>query len=103
MLCCWQVELQLREEFANLDSMEKKTNELHNINNEEQERLKQGMKEVSDLKELLFKHSQELFSLRTAERDHIAEIAGGQSQNKNLTHKISVLDAQVTGDANEDE
>lgn len=25
------VELKLREEFANLDSMEKKTNELHNI------------------------------------------------------------------------
>jgi len=90
-----QVELKLREEFANLDSMEKKTNELHNIHNEEMERLKRGQKEVADLKDLMFRHNQELFQLRTGERDLIAEIAGGQSQNKNLSLNISQLDAQV--------
>mmetsp|Transcript_5128 Transcript_5128/g.9691 ORF Transcript_5128/g.9691 Transcript_5128/m.9691 type:complete len:950 (+) Transcript_5128:130-2979(+) len=89
------VELALREEFSNLDSMEKKTNELHNIHAEELDRVKRGQKEVTDLKELMFKHNQELFGMRTSERDLIAEIAGGQSQNKNLTHKINELDAKV--------
>jgi hypothetical protein len=36
-----------------------------------------------------------IFRLRTKERDLIAEIAGGQSQNKNMGHKILQLDAQV--------
>ena len=52
-------------------------------------------KEGVALKELMFKTSQELFRLRTKERDLIAEIAGGQSQNKNMGHKILQLDAQV--------
>ena len=43
----------------------------------------------------MFKTSQELFQLRTRERDLIAEIAGGQSQNKNMSHKILNLDQQV--------
>eukprot|EP00854_Cymbomonas_tetramitiformis_P008918 gene8918-10568_t len=90
-----QVEIKLREELGNLDTMEKKTNELHKLHSQEEDRLKAHQKEVSDLKEMMFKNSQELFTLRTKERDLIAEIAGGQSQNKNLTHKITQLDAQV--------
>jgi hypothetical protein len=55
------------------------------------ERLERGVKEVRDLKELMFKHNQELFALRTAERNIIAEIAGGQAQNKNLGVKVRVF------------
>ena len=47
------------------------------------------------LKETMFKSGQKLFALRTKERDLIAEIAGGQSQNKNMNLKVNQLDSQI--------
>ena len=64
---------------------------------EEVERLERGVKEVRELKEMMFKHNQELFALRTAERNIIAEIAGGQAQNKNLGVKVRVEHTEKHG------
>mmetsp|Transcript_20436 Transcript_20436/g.66353 ORF Transcript_20436/g.66353 Transcript_20436/m.66353 type:complete len:909 (-) Transcript_20436:163-2889(-) len=85
----------LETEYATLDTLEKKSEELASVQEEEEEQLKAVQKLVVTLKERMFKSSQELFALRTQERDLIAEIAGGQSQNKNLSAKIAQLDQQV--------
>mmetsp|Transcript_5315 Transcript_5315/g.17662 ORF Transcript_5315/g.17662 Transcript_5315/m.17662 type:complete len:868 (+) Transcript_5315:644-3247(+) len=89
------VKRKLEGEFTQLDTLEKRQDELTRLQHQEEDRLKAAQKEVIALKDRMFKSSQQLFALRTAERDLIAEIAGGQSQNKNLTLKISTLDAQV--------
>ena len=89
------VQHKLEVEYANLDTREKKQAELVRMHAEEEDHFKMAEKEVIELKERMFKSSQELFNLRSKERDLIAEIAGGQSQNKNLASKIKTLDGQV--------
>jgi chromosome segregation ATPase len=49
-------------------------------------------KDIAALKEQMFKQSQELFRLRQAEANQIAEISGAQAATKNLRAKIHKLD-----------
>uniref|UniRef100_A0A061QV58 Flagella associated protein n=1 Tax=Tetraselmis sp. GSL018 TaxID=582737 RepID=A0A061QV58_9CHLO len=85
----------LDSEFSQLETMEQKVNELLEMQLAEEKRLKEQLKAVDEMKKAMFKKSQELFELRNKERDLIAEIAGGQAQNKNLVANISRHDAQV--------
>lgn len=71
-------------------------NELSEMMVAEEKRLAAQVKAVADMKKAMFKKNQDLFSLRNTERDLIAEIAGGQAQNKNLISNISKLDSQVS-------
>jgi hypothetical protein len=49
-------------------------------------------KDLSDIKESGFKHSHNLFKLRKAEADLIAEISGAQGTSRNLQSKVHGLD-----------
>ena len=57
------------------------------------------LKENEDLKKEQFRRSQQLFALRSAERELISDISGGQGQNKNLAARIATLDEQVSSRA----
>ena len=85
----------LEGEFAQLETIESKVNELESMFSAEEKRLAAQIKAVADMKKVMFKESQRLFELRNQERDLIAEIAGGQAQNKNLAGNISKNDSQV--------
>ena len=85
----------LENEKVELMTLEERSAELARVQTDNEDELNAVQKEGIAHKELLFKTSQELFRLRTKERDLIAEIAGGQSQNKNMGHKILQLDSQV--------
>lgn len=85
----------LENEMVELMTLEERSTELARIQADNDDEFAAVQKEGVAHKELLFKTSQELFRLRTKERDLIAEIAGGQSQNKNMGHKILQLDSQV--------
>lgn len=85
----------LENEKVELMTLEERSAELARVQADNEEELAASQKEGIAHKELLFKTSQELFRLRTKERDLIAEIAGGQAQNKNMGQKILQLDAQV--------
>ncbi|KAK9820385.1 hypothetical protein WJX72_009778 [[Myrmecia] bisecta] len=86
---------QLQGEFGNLSSLEQRVKELEDMRQREQDRLVAVEKELKGLKTEQFKRGQELFSLRSKEKEMISEIAGGQAQNKNLAEKINGLDDQV--------
>lgn len=70
--------------------------ELERLRRAEETRLKGLLKQQEVLKAEQFKRSQKLFELRSAERELISDISGGQGQNKNLAARISALDEQVT-------
>lgn len=76
-------------------TLEERAEELARMQADEETSSNAVTAEVARLKDETFKHSQELFALRGRERDLIAEIAGCQSQNKNVSLKISSLDANV--------
>ena len=82
-------------EHDTLLTLEERADELAKMQAEEEASAAAVAEEVTRLKDSTFKHSQELFSLRGREKDLIAEIAGCQSQNKNVTLKLSALDANV--------
>ena len=63
---------------------------------QEEARLQDLERQKHALRDKIFKTGQELFGLRTTERDLIAEIAGTQSQNKNMEAKINQLDGQIS-------
>ena len=85
----------LENEIMQLDSLDDKSAELRRLQDAEEQKLRDVQKQVVDLKETMFKSGQKLFALRTKERDLIAEIAGGQSQNKNMNLKVNQLDSQI--------
>jgi len=85
----------MESEFATLDTLGSKVEELEVLRKADEAHLKSVIKEAEDLKKEQFKRSQRLFELRTKERDMISEISGGQGQNKNLSSRISSLDEQV--------
>lgn len=76
--------------------------ELERLRRAEETRLKGLLKQQEVLKAEQFKRSQKLFELRSAERELISDISGGQGQNKNLAARISALDEQVGGMASGD-
>ena len=49
-------------------------------------------KELKEVKESMFKQSQELFNLRKDEADMIADISGSQNRDRMLKSRISQLD-----------
>lgn len=51
-------------------------------------------KELKELKEAMFKQSQELFNLRKEEADMIADISGSQNRDRMLKSRISQLDKE---------
>ncbi|MEW5311178.1 MAG: hypothetical protein WDW38_002914 [Sanguina aurantia] len=85
----------LETEFGQLDSLDAKVAELERLRRAEETRLKGLLKQQEVLKAEQFKRSQRLFELRSAERELISDISGGQGQNKNLAARISALDEQV--------
>lgn len=85
----------LEVEMSELDSLEKRNDMLDSIYKEKEEELRRMRGELALFKQNLFKKSQDLFKLRSMERDKIAEIAGGQAQDRNLSAKINQLDTSV--------
>lgn len=61
---------------------------------QEESRLVASERELASIREVMFKHSQELFKLRQEESNTIAEITGAQAASKNLTAKIHKLDQE---------
>eukprot|EP00656_Telonema_subtile_P032711 TRINITY_DN3595_c0_g2_i4.p1 TRINITY_DN3595_c0_g2~~TRINITY_DN3595_c0_g2_i4.p1 ORF type:complete len:874 (+),score=323.80 TRINITY_DN3595_c0_g2_i4:92-2713(+) len=51
-------------------------------------------KELKEVKEAMFKQSQELFNLRKSEADMIADISGSQNRDRMLKSRISQLDKE---------
>eukprot|EP00879_Flechtneria_rotunda_P003815 GHRR01004055.1.p1 GENE.GHRR01004055.1~~GHRR01004055.1.p1 ORF type:complete len:980 (+),score=386.14 GHRR01004055.1:396-3335(+) len=86
---------QLEAEFGQLGSLEAKVSQLEAIRKREEQRLKGLQKDQDQLKKEQFKANQTLHLLRTREKELISELAGGQSQSKNLAARLKVLDEQL--------
>ena len=85
----------LQSEIGQLQTLEERNAHFQKLHAAEEQKLKDVKKQGVALKDEMFKAGQQLFTLRTKERDLIAEIAGGQSQNKNMTSKVSQIDAYI--------
>jgi len=85
----------LQSEIGQLQTLDERNAHFQKLHAAEEQKLKDVKKQGVALKDEMFKAGQQLFTLRTKERDLIAEIAGGQSQNKNMTSKVSQLDAYI--------
>eukprot|EP00958_Prasinococcus_capsulatus_P014182 scaffold1483_cov379-Prasinococcus_capsulatus_cf.AAC.14 len=83
------------DELSQLDTLEKKTIHINDIATEEKNNYHRIVKEVEELKQTVFKRSQDLFKLRREEEDLLAEIAGAKSQNQNQGLKVDQLDQQA--------
>lgn len=68
--------------------------ELEALRKREEANLKVLQKEHEQLKKEQFKAGQGLHALRNREKELISEIAGGQSQSRNLTARLKALDEQ---------
>lgn len=86
----------LESDLDELDNLQDKNQALLKRQMREEARLQELDREKHGLRDKIFKTGQDLFGLRTKERDLIAEIAGTQSQNKNMEAKINQLDAQIS-------
>eukprot|EP00741_Cyanophora_paradoxa_P020955 tig00021319_g20230.t1 len=85
----------LEGEISAASSLEQRSKEVDEMHRAEELRLKAVEKELNELKENMFKQSQELFKLRQEEANLIAEISGAQTANKNLQLKIHRLDQET--------
>ena len=85
----------LQSEIGQLQTLDERNAHFQKLHAAEEQKLKDVKKQGVALKDEMFKAGQQLFTLRTKERDLIAEIAGGQSQNKNMTSKVSQIDAYI--------
>jgi hypothetical protein len=56
---------------------------------EEENRLNRAEKEVNDLKNLLFRQSQESFKQKTEEQNLLSELNGAKAADRNLQAKIT--------------
>ena len=86
----------LENDLDDLNSQMDKNQALLKRQMQEEARLQDLERQKHALRDKIFKTGQELFGLRTTERDLIAEIAGTQSQNKNMEAKINQLDGQIS-------
>jgi len=84
----------LENEFLATNDLEKSAHQIEELNKEQERALKLTDKELTVLKQDMFKQSQELFALRKDEANLIAEISGAQSADRNLRDKIKALDAE---------
>lgn len=82
----------LEGEFVATDDLSEKAKQVETLHAQHEDRLKQVNKELTNLKESMFKHSRELFNLRKEEADLIAEISGAQGTSRNLQARIHELD-----------
>ena len=74
----------LENEFLATNDLEKSAHQIEELNREQDKALKLTHKELTALKQDMFKQSQELFALRKDEANLIAEISGAQSADRNL-------------------
>ena len=89
------VKMRLENEFQHCTDLEKRAKQLEELHLMEEQRGRAKDKELSDLRELQFKQSQELFKLRQDETNKMAEISGAQTANKNMASKIAKLDEEA--------
>jgi hypothetical protein len=69
--------------------------QLEGICKREEANLKALQLEHEALKKEQFRAGQGLHALRSREQELVAEIAGGQSQSRNLTARLKALDEQL--------
>jgi hypothetical protein len=69
--------------------------QLEGIRKREEANLKALQLEHEALKKEQFRAGQGLHALRSREQELVAEIAGGQSQSRNLTARLKALDEQL--------
>jgi chromosome segregation ATPase len=86
---------QLKNEFAKTDSLDARAKQLEAYHKQEESRNRAMDKELVDLKQQLFKHSQEMFQLKQTEGNLLSEISGSSAAAKNLQSKIHKLDSEV--------
>jgi chromosome segregation ATPase len=82
----------LETEFATGDDLAQRASQVDSLHTQHETRLKQVDKDLSTLKEDMFKHSHTLFTLRKKEADLIAEISGAQGTSRNLQSRVHELD-----------
>jgi len=85
----------LEDEKVELMTLEERSAELGRINKDNEEEYSAIQKEAAAHKDLLLRSKNDLYQLRSRERDLNAEIQGCQSQNKNMAQRLLQLDAQV--------
>lgn len=86
---------QLKNEFARTDSIDARAKQLEIYHKQEEYKNRQIDKELADLKQQMFKHSQEMFQLKQTEANLVSDINGSTAASKNLQSKIHKLDAEV--------
>merc|ERR1719191_1751504 len=84
----------LQDEWANTKDREGQSKAAEKLNAESVARLVEVEREMKQVKEDLFKESQELYGLRSDEATTLGEISGAQSAIKNLQFQISKLDQE---------
>lgn len=85
---------QLRNEFSRTDSLDQRAKQLEEYHKQEEARNKAMEKELTDLKQQTFKHSQDMFHLKQREANLLSEISGSSAASKNLQSKIHKLDSE---------
>jgi chromosome segregation ATPase len=86
------IKRRLEKEGGNKDKVEASAKMAEEDLNEKETSLKKADQTMAGLKDMMYKHSQELFNLRQQEANLIAEISGAQAASRNLATKIHQLD-----------
>lgn len=82
----------LESEYQNTDDLAKRATQVEQLHKQHTDRSVKLDKELAALKDVMFKRSHELFTLRKKEADLIAEISGAQGTSRNLQARIHELD-----------
>jgi len=82
----------LEDETGTAQSLEERAKMEEEYRLSQESRLLAVDKELKEVKESMFKQSQELFNLRKDEADMIADISGSQNRDRMLKSRISQLD-----------
>ena len=85
---------QMKTEYSRTDSLDARAKQLESYHKQEELRNRSIDKELADLKQQIFKHSQEIFRLKQQESNLTSEINGSQAAAKNMQSKIHKLDAE---------
>ncbi|CAM6090941.1 unnamed protein product [Calypogeia fissa] len=85
----------VKVEHDHLDTLEKRSEDLANLLDKEEENYKTAKKEVVELREKHFKATEELHVIKTAEKDTLFEITSGKSQIKTLAHNLNNLEMNM--------
>ncbi|KAL3690473.1 hypothetical protein R1sor_016782 [Riccia sorocarpa] len=86
----------VEEENDHLDTVEKRAQELGRLLTREENEVKAAKRRVIELQDKHFKATEELHSLRRAEKETLHEITGGKSQIRHLSYNITRLEQNMT-------